>query len=151
MSLVEVLIAVGICAAAVLATVALFGPAVRATRDIGDQRRAARVVETMERELQRGGFRAATAATAGGAVLELVASADASRVVLRVDEDNDPAIGTPPGIAPEQRYFVVEIRRAVAPSSEVGCLVLEVSVAWPSSAALAGDRSEYRTLLALTR
>ena len=151
LSLVEVLIAVGLCAVAVLATVALFGPAVRATRDVGDQRRATRVVEAVERELHRGGFRAASEATAGGAVLELVAAADASRVVLRADVANDPIDGAPPGISVEQRYFDVEIRRAVAPPSEAGCLVLEVRISWPASAAADSDRSEFRTLVALNR
>ncbi len=151
LSLVEVLVAVGICATAVLAAVALFGPAVRATREVGDQRRAWRVVEVVERELRRGGFQAASAATADGEVLGLLVTADVSQVVLRADAANDPVAGTPPGIPAERRYFEVAVGQANAPASEEGCLVLEVVVTWPAAVTDPRMRSRLRTLVALNR
>ncbi len=151
LSLVEVLVAVGICATVVLAAVALFGPAVRSTREVGDQRRAWRLVELVERELRRGGFHAARAATADGGVLQLVGSVDASQLVSRADADNDPVAVAPPGIPAERRYFAVAVGRAPSPASEPGCLVLEVVVTWPEGAGARGNGSRLRTVVALGR
>lgn len=82
LSLVEVLVAVAICAGAVIAVVALFGPTERGLRDAADRRTAVRLVERVETELRRAGFTAVVAAVADGAELELVVRADGSQPVL---------------------------------------------------------------------
>jgi type II secretory pathway pseudopilin PulG len=130
-SLVEVLVAVAICAGSVIAVVALFGPTQRGIREAADRRNAIRVVELIESELRRGGFAAIAAATTDDAQLELIARGDGSQAVLTTDADNDPATGSPRGIPPTERYFHIEIARAVRPASEMSCLVLELRVSWP--------------------
>ena len=157
LSLVEVLVAVAICAGAVVAALALFGPAVRATREVADRRTAFRLVENVESELRRGGHAAATAATTGSVVLELVARSDGSQVVLAADADNDPASSLPRGIPAAERYFRIEVARALRPASDAACLVLEVRVRWPLALPPDGgivpeaQRAEFRFHTALNR
>jgi len=157
LSLVEVLIAVAICAAAVVVALALFGPAVRATREVRDRRAAVRLAGMVDAELRRDGFVAVEADTTGGATLELVARADGSQIVLSADADNDPATGAPRGIPPAKRYFRIEVARALRPASEPACLVLQVRVGWPLALPPDGavvpeaQRSEYSFHTALNR
>lgn len=157
LSLVEVLVAVGLCAVAVVAAVALFGPVVRATRETADRRTAVRLAAALEAELRQGGFAAVTAATAGGAVLEFVARADGSQVVRLAEADNDPVGGAPPGIPPAARYFLAEVRPALRPAGDAACLVLEVRVRWPLALPPDGgivpeaQRAEFRFHTALNR
>ena len=157
LSLVEVLVAVGICAVAVVAVVTLFGPAVRATREVGDRRAAARLVERIDAELRRAGFAAVAAATDGGATLRLVARADGSRIVRLEDADNDPSTGMPAGVPAVERYFDIAVTRALRPHSDTTCLVLEVRVRWPLALPPDGalvpesQRSEYRFHTAINR
>ncbi len=131
LSLVEVLVAVGICATTVVVAVALFGPVVRATRETADRRLAVRLARLVETELRRGGFAAVAEATAGGATLELVGRGDVAQVVLLADADRDPADGVPRGIPAAERYFRIEVARALRPDSTPACLVLQVRVSWP--------------------
>ncbi|HLP08768.1 MAG TPA: hypothetical protein VK178_11430 [Opitutaceae bacterium] len=157
LSLVEVLVAVAICAGAVIAVVALFGPTERGIRDAADRRAAVRLVERVETELRRAGFTAVSAAVADGTELELVARADGSQVTLSADADNDPAAGAPRGIPTAERYFLIEVARAVRPSSTAACLVLEVHVSWPfrlppdGASTPDAQRSELRFHTALNR
>jgi type II secretory pathway pseudopilin PulG len=157
LSLVEVLVAVGICAVAVVAVVALFGPAVRATREAGDRRAAVRLAERIDAELRLAGFSAVATATAGGGALRLVTRADGSRIVRLEDADNDPSSGAPPGIPAAERYFGVEVARALRPASDRACVVLEVQVRWPLALPPDGavvpeaQRSEYRFHTAINR
>ncbi len=151
LSLVEVLVAVGLCAVAVVAAVALFGSAVRATREVGDRRAAVRLGERIDAELRRAGFAAVAAATG------LVARADGSRVVRLEEADNDPSAGTPPGIPAAERYFDIAVTRALRPPSDATCVVLEVRVRWPlalppdGALVLEAQRSEYRFHTAINR
>ncbi len=157
LSLVEVLVAVGICAVAVVAAVTLFGPAVRATREVGDRRAAIRVAERIDAELRRAGFAAVAAATDGSATLRLVARADGSRLVRQEEADNDPNAGTPPGIPAAERHFDIAVTRALRPASDAACVVLEVRVRWPLALPPDGalvpesQRSEYRFHTAINR
>lgn len=157
LSLVEVLIAVGICAVAVVAAVTLFGPAVRATREVGDRRAAARLAERIDIELRREGFASVTASTEGGAALRLVSRADGSRIVVAADADNDPDTGAPPGIPAAERYFDIVATRALRPASDGVCVVVEVRVRWPLALPPDGavvpeaQRSEYRFHTAIDR
>ena len=157
LSLVEVLVAVGICAVAVVAAVTLFGPAVRATREAGDRRAAVRLAERIDAELRHAGFAAVAAATGGGGILRLVARADGSRIVRLEDADNDASSGAPPGIPAAERYFGVEVARALRPASDAACVVLEVRVRWPLALPPDGavvpetQHSEYRFHTAINR
>jgi hypothetical protein len=157
LSLVEVLVAVAICAAAVVVALALFGPAVRVTREVHDRRAAVRLAGMVDAELRRSGFAAVAADTAGGATLELMARADGSQIVLSTDAGNDPATGAPRGIPPAERYFRIEVARALRPASEPSCLVLQVSVSWPLALPPDGavvpeaQRSEYSFHTAINR
>lgn len=157
LSLVEVLVAVGLCAVAVVAAVALFGPAVRATREVGDRRAAVRLGERIDVELRRAGFAAVAAATDGSATLRLLARADGSPIVRLEEADNDPSTGTPPGIPAAERHFEIAVTRALRPASGGSCVVLEVRVRWPLALPPDGvlvpesQRSEYRFHTAINR
>jgi|GEM_PF-6210351 len=157
LSLVEVLVAVGICAVAVVATVTLYGPALHVTREVRDRRTAARLAERVDVELRRAGYVAVAAATDAGGALRLVARDDGSRIVLAVDADNDPAAGAPPGIPRAERYFAIEVTRALRPVSDGACLVLEARVLWPLAlppdgvAVPEAQRAEYRFHTAINR
>ena len=131
LSLVEVLVAVCICAVTVVGVVALLGPAVRDTREVADRHVVHSLAERVGEELRRAGYAAVTAATASSAPLQLVASADGTRIVQLTDADNDQSTGNPPGIAAPERYFLVEVVRALRPVSGPACIVLEVRVSWP--------------------
>jgi hypothetical protein len=144
---------------AVVGVVALFGPAVRETREVMDRRTAQRLAEQVGDELQRGGLAAAAvaAATGDGGSLELVARADGSQIVLVGDADNDPSTGVPRGIPPPERYFGVAVTRALRPASGPAWLVLEVRVSWPLALPPDGSivpvtqRSDYRFHTAINR
>jgi type II secretory pathway pseudopilin PulG len=156
-SLVEVMVAVGICAVAVVGVVALLGPAARDTREMLDRRTAQRLAEQVDEELQRCGFRTVATATSSGGSLQLVARADGSQAVQLSDAGNDPATGVPPGVVPAERYFLVEVTRALRPESGPAWLVLEVRVSWPLSlppdgvTVPAAQRSDYRFHTAINR
>lgn len=134
LSLVEVLVAVGLCAGAVVAVLALFGPALRGVREAEDRGTALRLVDEVDAELRRAGFMRSAAATADGAVLELVARGDGSQVVLAADADNDPVAGAPRGIPAGARYFRIVVSRALRPASDAAVVVVAVEVSWPLAA-----------------
>jgi type II secretory pathway pseudopilin PulG len=131
-SLAEVIVAVGIMAGALVALLGLLGPSLRAVRDIADRTVAARLADRVARELQQHGFRNVEMETAAGPLL-VVASAEGSRVVLAVQADNDPVAGVPPGLPVNERFFLVEVERAVQPAAigGDGALVLGIRVSWP--------------------
>ena len=131
LSLVEVLVAVGLCAVAVLATVALFGPALEGAREAESRRAALRLADAVDGELRRAGYEAVAGAVDAEPGLVLWASADGARVVRREDADNDPATGVPAGLAPAARHFLVEVRRATRPESSAAMLALAVTISWP--------------------
>lgn len=149
-SMIEVVLAVGIFATVIIGVIGLLGPTVRSVRDVIDSTVAARLADGVDAELRRVGFAGMVAATTGTTVLPLVATDDGSRIVREADAGNAPT-GTPPGIPQEQRYYLVEVRRAVTPAYSNGdpSLVLTIRVSWPyqrpgSGAPVApADRSIY--------
>ncbi len=131
-SLIEVVLAVGIFATVIIGVVGLLGPTVRSVRDVIDSTIAARLADGVDAELRRVGFVGMVAATSGSTVLPLVATEDGSRIVRETDAGNAPT-ATPPGIPQEERYYLVEVRRAVSPAYTAGdpSLVLTIRVSWP--------------------
>jgi hypothetical protein len=101
-------------------------------REVVDSTVAARLADGVDAELRRAGFASVVAATAGNAVIPLVATADGSRIVSEAEAGNAPT-ATPPGIPIGERYYLVEVRRAVAPAYAAGdaALVLTIRVSWP--------------------
>lgn len=119
--MVEVLVAVGICAVTVVAVVGLYGPALVAVRETTDRQVASRLVQDVRAELRRAGFDSVAAATTGEP-LRLTARATAGRVS---------PLGGDCAIPPAERHFLIEVSRAAKPESSAACLVLEVRVSWP--------------------
>ncbi len=148
--------AVCLWAVAVLGVVALFAPAVRDTREVADRHVVHALAGSVGAELRRYGFAEVQAATAGGASLQLVARADGSRIVALAYADNDPAAGAPPGIPAAERYFQIDVTRALSPASGPAWVVVEVRVSWPlalppdATPVPAAQRSEFRFHTAIT-
>jgi type II secretory pathway pseudopilin PulG len=155
MSLIEVLLAVGLCAAVLVTVLAMWGPSVRGSREVADRRVAMQLVDGVASELSRIGFRAAATGTLHGSVIELVATADGSRVILMADAERDPLGSEPRGIQVSERYFHIEATRILHPTAESAVLPLQIRVSWPFTLPPAGDvvpasaRSDYRTIVAL--
>jgi len=131
-SLIEVVLAVGIFAMVIISVIGLLGPTVRSVREVVDSTIAARLADGVDAELRRVGFAGVVAATAGNGLIPLVATVDGARIVSETDAGNAP-IATPPGIPRAERYYLVEVRRAVAPAYNAGdaSLVLTIRVTWP--------------------
>jgi prepilin-type N-terminal cleavage/methylation domain-containing protein len=144
-TLIEVIIAVAIFAGAIVVIIGLFGPLNRSIGEVADNGRAARLADGINVELMRlrdtqsttSGSKLDALATlvANGAVLNLVASADGSRVIRESDAVNDPLTGTPPGIATRDRYYLIEVRMQPAPLNYTAgtstFLALTATVSWP--------------------
>lgn len=168
-TLIEVVIAVGIFAGAIVIILALFGPLTRSIGEVADTSRAARLAEAINAELLR--VCDAQVPTTGtkldaladlvknGAILRLVASNDGSHVVCETNADNDPVTGTPPGIALRDRYYLVEVRAQPAPLNYTAgisaFLPLAATIKWPYQVAtgpappdaLAADLTQAQTIL----
>jgi len=144
-TLLEVIIAVGIFAGAIVIILALFGPLNRSIGEVADNSRAARLAEAINAELLRirdvqapaSGTKldAIAALVNGGTILRLVASADGSHVVWETNAANDPVTGSPPGIALHDRYYLIEVRAQPAPlnytAGTSAFLALTATVKWP--------------------
>ncbi|MCW5548335.1 MAG: hypothetical protein KIT44_05165 [Opitutaceae bacterium] len=160
-SLIEVVIATGLAAGAVLVIIGLLGQQSRQVRDADDQIVAAQLADGIRVELMRlarqQGFDALAAAIpvmSGAADEGLLLVADRAGMGLRPLVPGDPADGG--------RYFLVEIRRypggplAYVPAGAV--LPLAVRVSWPyqpepggSTTVAAADRGRFDFALAINR
>ena len=129
-SLVEVVIAVGILAAAIVAIMALLAPPLRATREVLDSTVAARLADGVEMEIGRLGFDSASGLLTDPGYIVVYATADGSRVVVHGSRKNGPTLA-PPGIAAEARYFVLFIDELNAPAATDAFVGLGVRVEWP--------------------
>jgi prepilin-type N-terminal cleavage/methylation domain-containing protein len=150
-SLVEVVIAIGIFALAVSAILGLFGPLNRSVADVGHTMQAARLADAINVELMRIRDSLAPDAESGLKLTSLnqllnegpiicVGSADGTRVV-RLSEAGLPITGIPPGIAPRDRFFLIEIRKQpdTIPGSDLPnplafrdvFLAVSATVSWP--------------------
>jgi len=142
--LLEVVVAIGVLA---LAVIAIFGVVTATTRsggEIADAQAAARLGEHVQGELERlrselglDGLAAAVPPAGSAGPLQLVATRDGGRV-LRADGPAaaaDRSLGDPalPGIARRDRYFLIEVTRQLdlpyAPGA--GFLAISAIVTWP--------------------
>ena len=142
-TLVEVLLAIGILALASTSLIMLMVAGNRLASDAMSRTRAVHLAEPIEVELQRllrtapgsdpwerlASLAARMPSEAGPAPLRFIGDADGLRVVCEEDAD-DCALG----IAPDERFFLAEVR-ANPPLSgaalEAGCLVATAWVWWP--------------------
>jgi type II secretory pathway pseudopilin PulG len=152
-SLVEVVLAVGVFAASIVAILALLQPGQKRVEDQFEGATARSLVETIQAELERIGFSAAADVSMAINPIVLVATADGSRICVLSDPDaggpivaqadnqlDDPAL---PGMAERDRYFLVQVfRHADALDLPVcgaggetgefsGFLALRAEVRWP--------------------
>ena len=131
-SLLEVAVAAGLLGVTLAGVLGLLGATARSGREIVDAAVAARLADGTVLELRRLGIHNVESTIAAGP-LPLVAAVDGVRVVAAADAGNDPVAGRPPGLPPDEQYFLVEIARAVTPADTAaqGVLVLAVRVSWP--------------------
>lgn len=134
-SLLEVVLAVGIFATAIVAVVGLSSPLQRNVGEILDQRVASRLARSIQQELDAIGFDRAVQITEVNPTIRFVANADASRVRLVFPDApannrlDDPDL---PGIANRDRHFLVTMRRQYIYSELTsGSLTLIARVEWP--------------------
>lgn len=145
-TLVEVVVAVGVFAVTIVAVLGLLGPVGRSVAGVSDQDKAAQLGDAIQSELMR--LRDSQTAGSGqtkldafaalvpaNGLLKLVAARDGTVVVRESEADNDPATGSPPGVAKRDRYFLIEVSRQPAPlgnySNGAGFLALTLTVKWP--------------------
>jgi len=141
--LIEVVVAIGVLAVTVVAVVALQEANNRVVAGIAGQERAAQLVDASLIELARlrgrpvaGGqpsrleaLAALIPASDSIQPFKLVASRDGLRVISE-DEADDAVTG----VAPRDRYFLIEVRRQPSPLSYVadaGFLAVTLTVRWP--------------------
>ena len=143
-SLLEVVVAIGILAAILVALLGSLGPAVRSAGATADAQVVARLADNIQSELERlqadlglDGLAADVPPAGSATALQLVATRDGQRL-LRADGPapaadralNDPTL---PGIAWRDRYFLGEVTRQIdlpyAPGA--GFLAVSVRVTWP--------------------
>lgn len=157
-SLVEIVVALGIFASAIVIIVGLLAANAQATNRTVETETASRLTDTIRAELQRFGYNNVANGLSTGKPVYLVGTRDGSRVLpTGEDADNPPntgtpvttarfaenklqtdlAPGTPPGIAYRDRYFLIEVRAATmttpalgAPATETAFPVI-VEVSWP--------------------
>lgn len=155
-SLVEVVVAVGIFALAIVGVIGLLAPSIKAVSEIADTNVAARLAQNIQMELENYGFAPVVTATDPNGSLkkiQLVATKDGLRVVRSngttpIPADNDPVTGTPPGIAAADRYYLVEVTQfpagntlAYTAANNPGFVALSVRVLWPYKLPAAGGTS----------
>ncbi len=146
-SLVEVVVALGIFATAIIVIVGLLAANTQATSRTIEAETAARLADTIRTELQRYGYENVSSALVStlGQVY-LVATRDGARV-LPTNEDGYGDVGTrpnslaeaelmtssgpgnPPGIAQRDRYFHITVRKLLPPAPTAGKLKSPETVA----------------------
>jgi type II secretory pathway pseudopilin PulG len=143
-SLVEVIVAIGMVAAVLVALLGWFAPAVRSAAATADAQVAAGLADEIQLELERleatlgfDGLAAVVPATGAGAPLRLVATRDGRRVRCAdaADPVADHALDDPaaPGIAWRDRYFLAEVVQSpdLPFRPGAGFLAVSVRVSWP--------------------
>lgn len=129
-SLMEVVIATGVFALAIVAVIGLVGVPSRATREVFDSTVAARLAEGVNQELARlaaaVGFPKLVEDTTPSKELFVYATADGSRLV-----ESSLADLADVGVPSVERYFLLEIMQLSAPAPTDACLPLQIRVQWP--------------------
>ncbi len=156
-SLVEIVVALGIFATAILVIVGLLASNVQATNRTVETEIASRLTDTIRAELQRYGYAKVASGLSGTNPIYLVGTRDGARVLPTGEDASNPPVtgnpvatplaaenklqtdstpGTPPGIAYRDRYFLVEVSAASKPpkpataNAETAFPVI-VEVYWP--------------------
>lgn len=137
-SLIEVVIATGIFALAIVAVIGLMGPMTKRAEDVIDSEVAARLSASIQSELERIGFTTGVSLTEGAGALELVANDTGTLVRLvsgSAPADRPPNDAELPGIPNRDRYFRILLSRqtgtlAYDPATS-GALALRADVEWP--------------------
>ena len=108
-SLIEVVVATGLLAFSIVAVIGLIGLTSRSVTDVQDYGTASQLSAAIQEELLRESFD--NIAVGITSPIILYASKTGDRVVLEQNRQNDPVSGTPPGMSPRDRYFIIEISR----------------------------------------
>lgn len=149
-SLVEVVVAVGIFALAIVGVIGLLSPTIKSVGEVGDSEVASRLAEQVNSEIQR---YSQTLSGSGQTSLDVLSTKiskadvatptfvlygkrDGSRVVLSTNADNAPTAATAPGIAVQDRYYLIEVTRPIdtntlAYKTGSGFLVATLKISWP--------------------
>lgn len=139
-TLVEVVIAIGILGASVLAIIAFLGSIGKATSDVMDSAVAATIAANVRAELDKEDVDDLYLWSDPNDPIKLLATSDGERVRMLAPNDvvsNHPVTGTPTGIAQHDQYFQIIIRRLErtmplpATFSDSAMLPLSVEVVWP--------------------
>jgi type II secretory pathway pseudopilin PulG len=139
-SLVEVVVAVGICALAIVTVLGLLTPAGQSVREIGELDDARRVVGAIQAELQR------VPISSLAALLDAESTGDSryfsSRDGRKMGRGHDLGVWAPAGTdlsAAEidgQKFFLLELERNVGLSpgndAQAGYLAFNLRLAWPA-------------------
>jgi hypothetical protein len=143
-SLVEVVVAIGLSALAMIACLGMIAATARSGSEIGDAQVVGRLAGSIQDELERlqtelglDGLAAAVPAAGSPAPLQLVATRDGSRALCAggpmgaADRPlDDPAL---PGIARRDRYFLIELTQSpdLPAVPESGFVAVNALVTWP--------------------
>lgn len=131
----EVVIAIGIFATAIVAVVGLSSPLQRNVGEILDQRVASRLARSIQQELEAIGFDQALTFTEAHPTIRFVANVDASRVrMVFPAPDADISLNDPdqPGIADRDRHFLITMgQQHPYLNSASGSLTIYARVEWP--------------------
>lgn len=132
-SLLEVVIAIGVCAGAVVSAIVLHRTVAHAVTETRDAQRAARVVESVQAELDRLPWAVVETYLTGEEVL--YASADGS-TIAPPDSEAWHAFGPNQAARDAAKFHAIQIQRdeQLSPSAgaEAGSLVYILRVSWPA-------------------
>lgn len=109
-SLIEVILAIAVFALTIVAVLAMLGSTTQATSEVLNTVTASRISDAIRTELENLDFNDLDP-NAVNYPVTLYGRQDGSRVVLDTNADNnpDPEVDDPPGIAERDRYFLIEL------------------------------------------
>jgi len=128
-SLIEVVIAIGICAVTVVSVVALYGPTQQAVSDARQAQDAAQVIGAVQTELQHLPFATVSSYLAGGDVL--YANPTGSRIgpyLAPVWSD----LGASQRERDREKFFEIALIRNEAFGPVAGALIFTLRLRWPA-------------------
>lgn len=150
-SLVEVVVALGVFAVAIVSVIGLLAPTARAVSTVIETDVAQRLAGNVNLELQRYGFlQVANGLPNATSRIYLVANRKGDRVLVTGEDPFTGVVatpsmpaehklaasatpGNPPGMALRDRYYLVEVRRATTPvlTDDAASIPLSIRISWP--------------------